>query len=305
VGHLGIEAWRGGVNPWQCDQMGHLNVRFYVAHAMEALAALASSMGMPRAFAPRAVSTLMVREHHIRFLKEARAGEALHMEVGLLEVAESEASVLQVMRHSDTAEPAAVFHTRVAHVRAPDAQPFAWSSAVRAAAERLRVEVPEPLRPRSLIPGHSIEPVSLARAESLPMIRYGAGAFTAEDADAFGRVGPHRIMGRMGDGSPHEIAEIRAAAGNGPAGQPLGVAVVEYRLVYLEAPEPGDRYEIRSGLSRVEPKRLNFEHWILDPDSGRPWAIAEVVLLPFDIEARKAFALSEAAQAALKARLIA
>ena len=29
----GVEVWRGGVNLWECDQMGHLNVRFYAAHA--------------------------------------------------------------------------------------------------------------------------------------------------------------------------------------------------------------------------------------------------------------------------------
>ncbi len=69
---MGIEVWRGGVNPWQCDQMGHLNVRFYVAHAVEALAGLAAALGMTRAYSPHATSTLVVREHHIRFLKEAR-----------------------------------------------------------------------------------------------------------------------------------------------------------------------------------------------------------------------------------------
>lgn len=297
---LGIEGWRGGVNPWQCDQMGHMNVRFYVAYAMEALASLASAMGMPRAFAPRSLSTLAVCEHHIRFLKEARSGEAMHMSVGLVEVGDSDAQALQVMWHSASGEPAAVFHTRFRHVRAGDGQAFPWSRAVRATAEGLLVEVPERLRPRSLAPGAPIGDVSLERALSLPMIRYGAGAFTADDADAFGRVGPHRIMGRMGDGSPHEIAEVRAASGVAD----MGVAVVEYRLAYLDAPGPGDRYDIRSGLTKVEPKRLNLQHWILDPETGRPWSVAEVVLVPFDIAARRAFALGEEAQAALRERLI-
>ena len=81
----GLEVWRGGVNPWQCDQMGHLNVRFYVAHAVEALAGLAAALGMTRAYSPHATSTLVVREHHIRFLKEARVGDPLHMTVGVLD----------------------------------------------------------------------------------------------------------------------------------------------------------------------------------------------------------------------------
>ena len=32
LGPGGLEVWRGGVNTWECDEMGHLNVRFYVAH---------------------------------------------------------------------------------------------------------------------------------------------------------------------------------------------------------------------------------------------------------------------------------
>jgi acyl-CoA thioester hydrolase len=299
VAGAGIETWRGGVNPWQCDQMGHMNVRFYVAHAMEALAGLAASLGMPRAFDPHGVSTLIVREHHMRFLKEARAGDALHMTVGVLDLTECEARVLQTMHHSPSGEATAVFHTRLEHARASDAQPFAWSQAAREHARPLQIDVPESLKPRSLTPGAPIPKASLERAETLAMSRYGAGLFGPGDCDAFGRVSPAQIMGRFADGSAHEIAELRAVLG-----AEVGVAVVEHRLAYLDWPVAGDRFDIRSGLKRAEPRRLLFEDWILDPASGRPWAIAEVVLLPFDLAARKALSLSDKALAALKARIV-
>jgi len=297
VVETGIETWRGGVNPWQCDQMGHMNVRFYVAHAMEALAGLAAALGMPRAFSPRATSTLIVREHHIRFLREARAGDALHMNVGVLEMAESEASALQLLFHSVSGEPAAVFHTRLAHARAADAQPFAWSISTPKRAGPLHVEVRQGLAPRSLTPGESRRGASLQRAQQLDMGRYGSGAFRSSDCDAFGRVDPSQIMGRLGDGSAHEVAAIRQIVG-----EPVGVAVVEYRLTYLDWPGAGDRYDVRSGLKGVAARRLSFEHWVLDPESGRPWAVAEVVLIPFDLDARKALALSDGALKALQAK---
>ena len=56
---------------WECDAMGHLNVGFYVARSMEGLCSLAAELGMPHAFAPDARATLIVREQHIRFLREA------------------------------------------------------------------------------------------------------------------------------------------------------------------------------------------------------------------------------------------
>lgn len=293
----GVETWRGGVSPWQCDQMGHMNLRFHVAHAMEGLAGFAAAIGMPRAFAQHSTSTLVVRQHHIRFLKEARAGDALHLTVGLLEMAESEAGVLELLLHSASREPAAVFHTRLAHARAGDAQPFAWSRAALARAGALEVEVPAALAPRSLKPGPCRTDAGLERADALGLRRYGAGAFGAADCDVFGRVGAARIMGVLADGSAHEVAAIRAAAG-----EQVGVAVVEYRLSYLDWPAAGDRYDIRSGLGSAEPRRLGMEHWVLDPASGRPWALAEAVLIPFDLEKRKALTLSEPALAALRAQ---
>ncbi len=296
----GVETWRGGVNPWQCDQMGHMNVRFYVAHAMEALAGLAAGLGMPRAFAPHGASTLVVREHHIRFLKEARAGDALHMTAGVLQMAESEASALELMVHSASGEPAAVFHTRLAHARAADAQPFAWSRVTLERAKALMVEVPQALSPRSLTPGKAGAAASLQRAEKLGLGRYGAGLFGPHDCDVFGRVGASQIMARLADGSAHEVAGVRRAVG-----ESVGVAVVEYRLSYLDWPGAGDRYDIRSGLKLAEPRRIQFENWVLDPHTGRPWAIAEAVLIPFDLEARKALTLPGAALDALRGQAVA
>ena len=87
----GVEIWRGGVNTWDCDEMGHMNVRFYVSRAMEGLAGLAAELGLPHAFSPYANATLVVREQHIRFLREAHAGAALHMLGGVIEISDTEA----------------------------------------------------------------------------------------------------------------------------------------------------------------------------------------------------------------------
>ena len=53
------EIWRGGVNTWECDEMGHMNVRFYVVKAVEGLASLAALVGLPEAFCADATSTLL------------------------------------------------------------------------------------------------------------------------------------------------------------------------------------------------------------------------------------------------------
>lgn len=119
-----VEVWRGGVNTWECDEMGHMNVRFYVARFMEGLAGIALKLGMPEAFAPDATATLLVQDHHLRFLKEAHAGTPLHMTGGVVEIADAGALVLLILYHSRTGEPCATALTRLAHA-AKDERPFA------------------------------------------------------------------------------------------------------------------------------------------------------------------------------------
>lgn len=287
------------MNAWQCDQMGHLNVRFYVAHAMEGLTGLAAELGMTGAFSARGASTLIVRELHVRFLKEARTGDPLHLVAGVAQMQDCDACARQLLLHSEDHQPAAVFHSLVTHATSAEARPFPWPAAARSRGESLRLDLPEGLGPRSFTPGDPSGAGDARDAESLELMRYAAGAFGPEHCDVFGRVSAHQLMARMSDGAAQGIAVTHQAAGDS-----IGLAVVEYRIIYLEAPRAGDRYVVRSGLRRAEPRRLGWTHWMLDPESGRPWAAAHAMLVPFDLDARKAMSLPDSAVAALKAKVV-
>ena len=295
----GIEVWRGGVNAWQCDQMEHLNVRFYVAHAMEGLVALGGALGMSQAFAPRGSATLQVLQHHIRFLKEARVGDPLNMTAGLLGMGEDDARVLMLLAHSGEESPAAIVQTLVSHVSAAEGRRFPWPTGARGRAESLRVRIPDGLGPRSLEVGAPAATTTLAEADSAGLIRYGAGAFGPADCDAFGRVAAHKLMARLGDGAAHGIALMRGAVG-----EHIGFAVVEYRLDYFEPPRAGDRFCVRAGLVQAEARRLGWSYWMFDSETGAPLAAARSVLVPFDLNARKAITLPDEAVARLKAKLV-
>src|ERR1700744_1915263 len=116
---------------WECDAMGHLNVGFYVAKSMEGLIGLAAELGMAGAFAADARATLMVREQHIRFVREARPGAPLVMTAGVIELGECEARLIFLLRHR-SGELAASFQTLVVHATADDARPFPWPERMRA-----------------------------------------------------------------------------------------------------------------------------------------------------------------------------
>jgi acyl-CoA thioester hydrolase len=277
----GLEVWRGGVNTWECDAMGHMNARFYVARAMEGLVALAGALGLNGAFRERANATLLVKDHHFRFLREVRAGTPLHMVAGVLDIRECEARFLQLLIHSTTGDLAASFQTVVTHVTARDERAFPWSGSTRLAAERLRVAVPDRAAPRSLSLAPSAGRACLASADAFDLIRLGAGAFGIEDCDVFGRMRPDVMAGRLSDGVPGLITALRAPPGEAanPSTSGVGGPVLEYRIAHLAWPKAGDRYVIRSGLAAVGEKTQNLVHWVLDPETGRTWASSETVAI--------------------------
>ena len=299
---IGAEVWRGGVNAWDCDAMGHLNVRFYVAHAMEGLAGLAAELGLGPVFAPEARSTrFLVREHHIRYLREAREQAVLHMTAGVLEMGEIDARLVQVIYHSMSGELVARrSRPGSATVTAGELRPFPWSASVRQRAEALTVALPDIAKARFRSARRRQGPVSArARADALGLEPIGRGAVQPQECDAFGRMMAHHLIGHVADGITGMVTPFRQTVVDHAEGTPerVGGAALEYRVVYLAWPRIGDRFVVRSGISGVDGRVMKMTHWVLDPATGQPWGGAEASVTTFDLGLRKIVPISPGAQA--------
>lgn len=300
-----LETWRGCCNAWDCDEMGHMNVRHYVGRWSEGLAALAASLGLPRAFAAEASDTIIPVDQHIRFLAEARAGDPLAMRAGVLAHGETDATIYQELRHAD-GRLAATYVTRVQHVDAVELRPFAWSQRTRPLLAQFACKAPAESQARSIaLDAVPAADASLARAEALGMPTTGRGLVQRSELDAFGRARPDLFIGRISDAAPNIFAAWRAEAAQAAGGgERFGGAVVEYRVVYRGWPRDGALIEIRSGVVEVAEKFQRLVHWALDPVSGAAYATAEAVALTFDLRTRKAVAPDAARRAALAERIV-
>lgn len=284
-----ITVWRGIANQWDCDEMGHMNVRIYVEKAMEGLAVFAQHIAMDHAFRANTPSTLIPADQHIRFMREALPGLPLTMTAGVLEVGESDAVIYQDMRHSDGA-PAAAFRTRISHAEAKSAKPFPWSSRTRSALENLICIPPDETAPRSVDPDGAVIPLNeanMAAAEAVGAPLAGTGAVPLSHCDTHGRMEAHWVIGRISDSIPNLLYDWRRKIGDSSGGARMGAAVLEYRLVYRRWPKAGDVFEVRTSLGRVEEKTHSLIHWVLDPVSGLAWATTEAVAVTFDLDKRK------------------
>jgi len=128
-----IVIGRGSVQQEECDVMGHMNVRHYVARVTDALAWLLLEAGLPPSD-----GGFVVRDQHIRFLREMAPGTPFTIAGGVLEAGADGLRCFAEIRNSATDSPAATFVTDLAApagVLPPDA---------------LRVALPEHAMPRGL-----------------------------------------------------------------------------------------------------------------------------------------------------------
>jgi acyl-CoA thioester hydrolase len=300
----GVEVWRGTVAQWECDGMGHLNVRFYIARAMQGLAGAAAALGMPHAFAAYAGATLIVREHHVRFLREARAGALQHMTASVVEIGEAEATLQLVLHDSTSGETSATFLTRVVHAAGRTGRPFPWPQRALDAAEALKAPIASNAGPRGVTGEPYGATPSLKAAEAGGLTRAGLSVVTPEDCDVFGRLRTEMVMGRISASIGHTVEPFRRAAQAALPGVRMGGAALEYRLVYFDQPRPGDRIVVHAGLVGVDRKMARMRHWLLDPHTGAPWAAAENVSVNFDLDTRKAVLLSAETAQSLQAGVV-
>lgn len=288
-----IPLWQGSCNQWDCDEMGHMNVRIYIEKQLEGLVTLAHELGMPEAFRPNSPSTVIPVDQHIRYVREVLPGKPISMKGCVLEIGTSDAVVYQELRHSD-GSLAAAFRTRLAHIDTAEGERFPWTARTRARMEQLKGRTPEEALPRSFDPdkpGMALSDISLDHVKAVGAPCIGMGAVPPGHCGVHGWMEPSWFIGRVSDMVPNLLYDWRQKVGTtSPGGKRMGAAVLEYRLRYHRYPRVGDRFVAHTSFGGVNGKTHSLVHWVMDPSTGRPWATSEAVAITLDLDARKAVA---------------
>ena len=299
-----VEVWRGCANAWECDHVGHLNTRHYVARVEQGLAALVRRLELADAVGSAGEHHLLVKAQHMRFLREARAGAALHATGQVLSWGRDEADVLFLLYHSVSGQVAATFRLTIAYVERRSGQSAPWPEQATRAASALTCEAPNEARPRSISLDGAEVTASLERARQLGMRATGLGTVMSDVCDADGQWRLSGFMGRVADSIPHlRNGEWRDVLAKTTPGGPLrvGSALVEFQTVHVRWPKVGDGCEVRSALAGCTDRVTYSSHWLLDPQTGEPWAAVRTVGIALDLDARRSLPLTAEAQAAYRA----
>lgn len=289
----GTEVWRGGVNAWECDEMNHLNTRFYMTRVLEGLTVLFALAGRPAQFTAAEAGDVTISDVHGRFHREARAATPLHMQAGFASVTGDSAEVIFVLWHSLENIVAATFRATVQHRHG-------WGTGFAPDAA-LMVDIPREAEKRSA----STLPVT-GGVRHLPHYqRISMGAVTPADCDASGRMSIQKVIAACSDGVKQLTGPLRAmvVSHTDPRPTKIGGAVLETRSVHFRLPPAGTAFEVRSGFCAHDSRTFTLEHWFLCPVTGETFAYSEAHAIVFDLEARRIVPITEGAAAELTAML--
>lgn len=95
------------VMPWQCDQMGHMNTRFYMSRFDEAGAALFTAISGPIDVHKAEGFGWADVGYKVDFLGEAHDGDILEVVSTITKVGRSSIAFLHLMRRNDVEQPVA------------------------------------------------------------------------------------------------------------------------------------------------------------------------------------------------------
>jgi acyl-CoA thioester hydrolase len=101
-------TYRGVVYPWHCDQMGHMNVMWYVGKFDEATWNLFAAMGVTTAFLREKKRGMAAVQQNITYRRELLAGDTVTVHSAFLEIRDKVARFVHEMRHGETGELAAL-----------------------------------------------------------------------------------------------------------------------------------------------------------------------------------------------------
>ena len=294
-----IDVMRSSVNTWECDQMGHMNVRHYSARAADGLARLAVELGLgPRRLEEAGLAVRAV-EQHLRFHREMRPGAAFRVQAGVIEASEERLRIYEEMRLAGDDVLVATIVTDAVLVQSSTFHHVPWPKEAVTRAGVLATALPEHGAPRGIAGGPPRSPPP-SYDEARRLVGAYLGPVTRDDCDEKGFMREAAYLGRVSDGVPHFFRSLRR--GDNPAG--VGGAALEYRFAYHGRPRVGDLIEMRVGLKAVARKTIHFCHWIFDVESSRCVSTSEAVAVSLDLMTRKAIDIRDDERAVLEAYVV-
>jgi acyl-CoA thioester hydrolase len=127
-------TYRGVTYPWQCDQIGHMNITWYVSKFDEANWNLFASVGITPSYLRNGKFGVAGVQQNITYKRELMAGDVIEIRTKILEIREKVIRFVHEMSNVETNEFAATCEITAVHMDRKTRKSFPFPDAVRIAA---------------------------------------------------------------------------------------------------------------------------------------------------------------------------
>lgn len=295
-----LPTFRSFVNTWNIDEMGHMNVQFYVSSFSSALAHLSDMLGHGLIEARDQGAALTARTDQIVYAREMRLAANFMVDSAVIGVADDHLTVLHKMINLDQDEMAASCLSEIVMRDTTSDTDRPLPAGVIERANQL-LEDPDPQampRPQGHTPAHI--PRNLETARKLGMTENCRDLVQADQLDAFGRMQSRHSMGRYSDGA--SIMWRHVGLLQNPEETGVGGAVVQTHMTYHSHARLGQTFAIYGGFWKAGSASVTSAQWILDTVTGKPITCADTVAVMFDTNARKTCPLTNEDRAKFEAK---
>jgi acyl-CoA thioester hydrolase len=275
------ETYRGTVYRWEVDLNDHLTVAYYLQRLADAGLDLLDRLGLG-ADATRAAGRACVTDDvYIRYLRELRVGDVLHVRSGFVAVEPDGLHLGHKLFDSDGEVLCATFEQHVRHVDAASGQPVPLPPAARDAAAGGRVPWDGPARERRPPPcGDGFRDT-------------GRDTVKPWEIDVAGGPGLAHLIHRFSAAN----AQAVAALGMTPAYQRdarRGFSTFEFQLAVPGTLRAGDAVAVQTALLHVGTSSLRLHHRMLAARTGRVVATLDQLGVHLDLDGRRPAPLPDA-----------
>jgi len=132
-----IVTYRGAVYPWQCDQMGHMNVMFYVGKFDEATWSLGAMMGLTSSYMRETQTGMAGVQQNITYKRELFPGSVVEIRSHVVSIGERKITFVHEMYDAERDEIAAICELTAVHIDRTTRRAIPFPPDVRALADKL------------------------------------------------------------------------------------------------------------------------------------------------------------------------
>lgn len=279
------------VDPNQIDQLGHMNVRFYLAHTLAGARELLKRIGLPGPTDSDGPTRTQFTDLYTRHYHEQLEGASLEVWGGVLEVRDAEIRLYFELRNPDRGELAATFAFRGRHEDVKSGGLVDIGDEIALAAERASVDWPKHGQPRSLDLNRTPPAQSLSKLKSMGLGNRPMHVVKESACDAHGvyRVDAFQDLVWASDGINNEEDWLRTLEN----GDRMAFATMESRFTLHELPRVGARVQSYWATVGIVGKSSRETFWVFDLDREALLATASFADVAFNVTTRRAIEIPD------------